>query len=200
MTKQANKIGLLGGSFNPVHLTHVQLALAAWQQLSLQEVQLLPAAQPWQKDPLEASTTDRVAMLRLAIQDYPQLHINTTEIERGGPTYTIDTVRALPKTHEYVWIMGSDQLQNFCTWNGWQEIVELVYLAVAKRPDYELKLPAPLQQHLQHLKRPVYLIDFAEHEVSSTDIRQTLEQHRFPAHKIHPDVYRYIQEHHLYQN
>lgn len=114
------RVGLLGGSFDPIHKAHIALALAAFEQLQLDQVQLLPAAQPWQRDALGASTQDRLAMAELATQSHHGLQVNPVEIERGGPTYTIDTVRSLPAGSRYYWILGSDQLHNFCSWNDWQ--------------------------------------------------------------------------------
>ena len=108
------KIGILGGSFNPIHNAHLRLALAAWQFLDLDQVHLMPAGQPWQKQALQVSAENRLAMLRLATQDTPQLLINTMEIERDGLTYTIDTLKELPPDAKYFWLMGSDQLNNFC--------------------------------------------------------------------------------------
>ena len=130
------KIGLLGGSFNPVHQAHIRLALTAFEQLQLDEVQLIPAGQPWQKKPLSVSNQDRLTMLQLAIRDYPVLQINTIELERTGPSYTIDTVSQLSrqKGEQYYWIMGSDQINNFCTWRQWQEIIDYVQLVALSIP------------------------------------------------------------------
>ncbi len=89
------KIGLLGGSFNPFHNAHLRLALTALSQLALDEVQLIPAGQPWQKT-VSVSAEHRLAMLQLAIQEASQLKINPIEIERTGPSYTIDTVKKPP--------------------------------------------------------------------------------------------------------
>lgn len=194
----SNRIGLLGGSFNPVHVVHINLALAALKQMHLQEVQLLPAAQPWQKGELEATAQDRVNMLKLAIQNHPGLTLNLMEIKRGGPTYTIDTVRTLPKGPDYYWIMGSDQLRNFCTWNYWDEIVELVNLVVAKRPEYDLTLPPELLKKTAELGRQVHFIEFPEQDVSSTQIRDELHNQHSPSGLLSPAVLNYINQHDLY--
>ena len=95
------KIGLLGGSFNPIHKAHIELALSALEQLSLEHVELLPAGQPWQKDTLSVSREHRLSMLKIAAEGHPKILFNTMEIERDGPTYTVDTVKQLDKNIDY---------------------------------------------------------------------------------------------------
>lgn len=199
-TQQSNKprIGLLGGSFNPVHIVHIRLALSARIQAHLQEVQLLPAAQPWQKDAIEVSTEDRINMLKLAINGHPELNLNLVEIERGGPTYTIDTLRELPDDADYFWIMGSDQLNNFCSWDHWQEILDYVQLVVAKRPDYQLQLPDALSQELSKRNSNIIEITFKEQDISSTQVRQQLQNQQSVADLLAPAVLDYINQHQLY--
>lgn len=200
------KIGLLGGSFNPVHQAHIRLALTALKQLHLDEVQLLPAGIPWQKAPLSVSNHDRLAMLQLAIQDHPELSINTLELERAGPSYTIETVRQLPclSGEKYYWIMGSDQINNFCTWRQWQEIINYVQLVVAIRPHHKITPPDELSHVLQQQGKSLLFIDMETMDLSSTQIRQQIRQSiHHPEdmqQQLHPDVLRYIQQHHLYLN
>lgn len=193
------RIGLLGGSFDPVHVTHVHLALAAQKQLALQQVQLLPAAKPWQKQQLGATAEQRLAMLELAVAPYPHLTVNSTEIDRGGITYTYDTVSQLPSHYHYFWILGSDQLQNFHTWQRWQDIVNHVELAVAQRPGSALT-PAPvLNDYLKSQQKSLHIIDFDPNPISATLIRQRLQQHQSVAHLVPPAVAHYIEQHSLYQ-
>jgi len=138
------RIGLLGGSFDPVHCAHVSLALQAQRELALDQVQLIPAGQPWQRPPLAASPQHRIAMLELAIQEHPGLVVNPVEIKRSGPTiysrYAFESDLLVMSTY---WILGADQLQNFCTWHRWQDIVQLTNLAVVARPGSNLEDPRP---------------------------------------------------------
>jgi len=92
------RVGLLGGSFDPVHRAHVQFALTALRELDLLEVQLIPAADPWQRPALAESPARRLHMLQLAVQDVEGLRVNPMEIERGGASHTLTTVEALPRT------------------------------------------------------------------------------------------------------
>jgi len=166
------RIGLLGGSFDPVHRAHLSLARTALLALKLDQVQLIPAGQPWQRPPLGASSQDRLQMLELAIQHEPGLSINPVEINRTGPTYTIETLESLPEGPEYFWILGADQFVNFCTWRRWQEIVSRVQLVVAQRPGSNLIAPPELASWLEaHDKRLIHL-PFEPLDISARAIRQ----------------------------
>jgi len=126
------------------------------------------------------------------------LSVNPIEVQRGGPTYTIDTLRALPQNAAYTWILGADQLQNFCTWRDWQHIVEYVDLAVASRPGVPVSAPPVLQTQLTKLGRTLYHIPFPDMPVSASAIRAGLARGQ-PVTGLAPAVLAYIQTHHLYQ-
>lgn len=192
------RIGLLGGSFDPVHIAHILLAKAALEALELDQVQLIPAGQPWQRPPLGATPEHRLHMLKLATRDLSSIVINPIEINRTGPTYTIDTIEALNPVHDYFWILGSDQLANFCTWRRWNEIAERVELAVAERPGSTENVPEALAKWLNSHQRKLLYIPFQPLDVSATTIRQRLA-HKQSAHNLlQEDVEQYIYEHGLY--
>ncbi|NLJ63066.1 MAG: nicotinate (nicotinamide) nucleotide adenylyltransferase [Alcaligenaceae bacterium] len=193
------RIGLLGGSFDPVHVAHLALAQAAQQQLRLDEVQFIPAAQPWQKSQLGANSTHRVAMLELATQPYPTFKVNTTEIQRGGPTYTYDTVATLPASAHYFWLLGADQLQNFTSWHRWQDILQHVDLAVAQRPGSALTPPEQLSHYLAEHNKNIHYIDFKPSPISATLIRERLHQDQSVAQLVPDSVLHYLTQHQLYQ-
>lgn len=193
------RIGLLGGSFDPVHVAHVALAQTALRALGLAEVQLIPAANPWQRAALRATAGQRLDMLRLAVAGHPGLAVNPVEIERGGATYTIDTLRALPRDAHYVWLLGADQLANFCTWRDWQDIARLVDLAVATRPGTALNAPPALAEHLRILGRELQELPFAPMPVSASQIRQRLAQGESTEGLLAAPVAAYIAAHHLYR-
>jgi len=197
-TSQSAGIGLLGGSFDPVHRAHIALARAAQQALALDQVWLLPAASPWQREPLATSGEHRLRMLELAVAPHAGLCVDSRELDRSGKTYTIDTVSQLAPGAHYVWILGSDQLRNFCTWCRWQDIVRHVDLAVAQRSDAALEPPLALAQHLQSLGRGLAVIPFTPMDVSASTIRRHLA-HGLPVHAwLDPAVMDYIAHHHLY--
>ncbi|MFE0843271.1 nicotinate (nicotinamide) nucleotide adenylyltransferase [Achromobacter insolitus] len=193
------RIGLLGGSFDPVHLAHIALAQNALQSLGLAEVQLIPAANPWQRAALHATAEQRRDMLQLAIAGHAGLVVNPIEIERGGATYTIDTLRALPQDARYVWLLGTDQLANFCTWRNWQDIASLVDLAVATRPGTKLSAPPALAAHLLSQGRKLQELPFTPMPVSASEIRRRLAQGESTDGMLAAPVAAYIAAHHLYR-
>ena len=193
------RIGLLGGSFDPVHVAHIALAQTALQALGLDEVQLIPAANPWQRAALHATAEQRRDMLQLAIAGHAGLALNPIEIERGGATYTIDTLRALPQDARYVWLLGADQLANFCTWRDWRQITSLVDLAVATRPGTPLSAPPELAEHLRALGRELQELPFAPMPVSASEIRQRLARGESAEGLLAAPVAAYIAAHHLYR-
>lgn len=194
----ALEIGLLGGSFDPVHRAHIALALAALDTLSLDHVELLPAARPWQRSRLSAGPEHRLRMLEIACRGQARLHVNPLELQRAGPTYTIDTLMALPQGPRYTWIMGADQLANFCTWHGWRDIIRRVRLAVAQRPGTPLMTPPALAEALP--PGELRLIPFAAQDISSTMIRQSLAAGKPANDMLDPGVLDYIRAHQLYRH
>ncbi|MBV7486988.1 nicotinate (nicotinamide) nucleotide adenylyltransferase [Bordetella sp. BOR01] len=194
-----NRIGLLGGSFDPVHLAHLALARAALDELHLAQVQFIPAANPWQRAPLRAAPRHRLRMIELAIDGQSRLAANPIELERGGATYTIDTLRALPANANYVWLLGTDQLANFCSWHQWQAIVERVDLAVATRPGTPLAPPAELAAWLATHGRVLAELPFTPMAVSASDIRDRLAQGKATTGLLPPQVASYIADHGLYR-
>jgi nicotinate-nucleotide adenylyltransferase len=198
-------VGLLGGSFDPIHTAHITLAQAALANLHAQSVQLIPAAAPWQRSQLATSPEHRAAMVALAIEGHKGLALNRIEIERGGPSYTVDTLRALTAGQtsqppvRYVWILGADQLANFCTWKDWQQIIELADLAVAARPGSQPEAPQPLAQALHKHDRSLHRLSMPEMPVSASEIRERLAHGASVDGLVPPAVLRYIAQHRLYQ-
>jgi nicotinate-nucleotide adenylyltransferase len=193
------KIGLLGGSFNPVHLAHLAMARTALRALNLDEVQLIPAGNPWQKQPLRISGAQRLEMLTLAIADEPGIVINDIEINREGATYTIDTLRNLPRDAKYYWLLGTDQLNNFCTWQNWQEITDYVTLTVAWRTGYPLHIPPELDTLLRRDGKGLITLPFKAMDVSSTEIRSRIQQGQDASAFVPAPVLDYINTHGLYR-
>lgn len=194
------RIGLLGGSFDPVHSAHLVLAQTALAKLSLDEVQLIPAGQPWQRPPLGASPAHRLAMIKLAVGSTTGLSVNPIEINRTGPTYTIETLALLPQEHEYFWILGADQLENFCTWRDWSIIASKVQLVVAQRPGSNVAAPAALATWLTQNNRHLVHLPFDPLDVSANEIRQRIARGDSTCDLIPEAVGQYITEHSLYRH
>lgn len=193
------RIGLLGGSFDPVHSAHLALAQTALVTLPLDEVQLMPAGQPWQRPPLGASPAHRLAMIQLAVGRTKGLRVNPIEIDRTGPTYTVETLALLPQEHEYFWILGADQLENFCTWREWSTIASKVQLVVAQRPGSTVAAPAALDAWLTQNNRHLVHLPFDPLDVSANEIRQRIARGDSTYDLIPEAVGQYITEHGLYR-
>jgi nicotinate-nucleotide adenylyltransferase len=192
----AKRIGLLGGTFDPVHRAHVALAHAALAALRLDEVRWVPAGQPWQKERQVTPAVHREAMVRLAIVGEPRFVLERMEIERAGPSYTLDTVRALAAAQpgaEWVLIIGQDQYAGLHTWRDWQQLLGLVTLAVANRPGPQRPVAAEVQA-FAHRVVPLPMLD-----ISSTDIRARVSQGGDIAPLVPAEVARYIESHGLYR-
>ena len=164
-------IGLLGGSFDPVHLAHLALARCALDALRLDGIRWVPAGDPWQKRArMQSPAADREAMLRLAIAGEPRYAVERCELERAGPSYTIDTVAELrarePRTGWFL-IVGQDQWARFDTWHRWRDVLRDVTIAVAGRAGEAPCAPAAVMAENPR----VVEVPLPAMAVSSTDIR-----------------------------
>ena len=152
-----------------------------------------------QREPLAASAEHRLALLRLAVAGRPHLRINPAEIRRGGKTYTIDTLEALPDGIDYYWIFGADQLGNFCTWHRWKDIVERVRLVVVERPGTPLEIPPALRHRLHALGRELIELPFEPMPVSASAIRDRIACGLPISGMVEVAVEHYIKQNNLYQ-
>jgi nicotinate-nucleotide adenylyltransferase len=212
-------IGLLGGSFDPIHVGHLALARAALERLRLAELRFIPAGQPWQKGAITEGA-HRARMIALAIAGEPRFVLDMREIERPGPTYTIDTLRelraALGADTPLVLVMGADQMERLDTWRDWAHLLDFAHIAVARRNDAVLTLSWPLQEFYNaHWARPEWLADrpagrivdleMAPVDASATEVRTLLRAPPSPARDarlaqiVPAAVLDYIRAHDLYR-
>jgi nicotinate-nucleotide adenylyltransferase len=226
---QFTTIGLLGGSFDPIHVGHIALARAASNALKLDEVQLLPAGQPWQKTQLKTPAEHRLAMAEIAALAFPNfpdsathLSVNTIEIGSDKPTYTVETLETLytsavaepsVKPKRYVLIIGSDQLRNFATWHRYQDILKFAHIAVTQRESVSMQgLPPDVEALVSTFGRDALSDSLAGSlvyfrmppvAVSSTALRMALKanspQTALVSHLLPAGVFKYISEHKLYK-
>jgi nicotinate-nucleotide adenylyltransferase len=206
-------IGILGGTFDPIHFGHLRMALELYQALDLKEVRLIPTFQPVHRKVPVATPAQRLAMVKKAIEHEPALIVDACEIMREGPSYTIDTLKALhkklPQTPLCL-IMGIDALLNFPSWHKWEDILKLAHLVVAHRPQYQLletgTVASLLKQRLTdnpanlHKSQggSIFLHPVTPLEISSTDIRKQIAGGRNPRYLLPNSVYNYIKQHGTY--
>lgn len=187
------RIGLLGGTFNPIHLGHLVLAEAAREHLRLDEVWFLPVAEPPLKDePALAPARHRLRMVQLAAEGHPVFRACDLEIRRGGKSYTVETLRALTARygarHQYWFLVGSDACRHLRAWREWRTLLRLCRLVIAVRPGFRLtQVPAGAQT-----------LDIPLLDISSTDIRRRVALGRSIRFLVPERVRAYITRHRLY--
>lgn len=194
-------VGLLGGSFDPVHRAHVALARVALAQLSLRELRWVVAGDPWQKrERIVTASGHRLAMVRQAVADAaePRFAVETCELHRTGPSFTIDTVMALRAQHPcvpcWVLVLGQDQYARLHTWHRWQELLPLVVLAVAARGGQEVRASAEVEGMAHRRIR----LDLPAMEISSTLVRACVARGEDITPMVGGGVAGYIAQHRLY--
>ena len=189
------RIGLFGGSFDPVHNAHLALATTALEQLKLDEVRWIPVGQPWQKTRRLADAADREAMVRLAIAGEPRFVLDRSELRRRGASFTLDTVRefvlAEPGAKAFL-ILGQDQYASLHTWRDWRELLALVTLAIANRPGAVLAVNTQIAR-VEHQAVLLPMMD-----VSSTEVRRRVAAGESIASLVPDAVARYIEQRRLY--
>ena len=195
------KRGVLGGTFDPVHRAHLELAEFAQEQLALGRVVWIPAGDPWRKKGRTiAPANNRLAMLRLAVQNQPSWSVSTIELEREGPTYSVDTLEELRESHiddDVTLLLGQDALEDLPNWHEPERLIQLTTLAVAVRGDRRQTAPE-LEALLPGLSKRVTWLDMPQLPFSATQVR-TLASKGTPLEGFVPAaVEAYIREHHLY--
>ena len=185
------RIGIYGGTFNPVHNAHLLAADQVGKTLLLNKVLFMPDMIPPHVDHKEAiDAEDRVNMLQLAIEDNPLFGIEMAEIERGGISYTYDTMKYLKEKHpdtDYYFIIGGDMVDYLPKWHEIDKLVKLVNFVGVRRPG--------AQNDSQY---PVIWVDVPGVDFSSTDIRDRIKQGRSIRYMVPDKVAEYIKEHQLY--
>lgn len=211
-------IGLLGGTFDPVHNGHLAVARAALKALHLRCIEFLPAGAPWQKG-FVTPAHHRLAMLKLALEGEPDCRVNEMELLRTGPTYTVDTLRLLRERlgpgYPLVLILGGDQWRNLHTWRNWRTLADYANIAVCARANESIEAAPAVNEWAKSKRcRPdaltertsggIAFFDMRPHLASATKIRNVLG--RYPLYEAMKQlddwlvlpVSRYIVQHHLY--
>jgi len=197
------KIGLLGATFDPVHLGHLAIADEAKRSLDLAEVLFIPAGLPQFKSSVTITPAKhRIEMVRLAITDKPEYKITEIEIERPGTTYTVDTLSELRRKYgdndEIYFILGWDSLEKFPEWKEPSRIIDMCFLAAVPRPGWPQPDVKVLEKAIPGITRRLIFLEGPQVDISSTAIRELVKEDRDTETLVPAAVAKYIQKHKLY--
>ena len=196
-------IGVFGGTFDPIHNGHLIVAEETRARLNLAEVLFVPAGQPWLRmnSPISA-VEHRLQMVRLAIGDKPCFTLSTVEVERAGPSYTVDTIAELKGQlqvkGELFFILGWDSLAELPKWREPSRLIKMCYLVAVPRPGYSPPDLKFMEATVPGLAQRVILLDTPEVDISASGIRKRAAQGLSISHLVPEPVERYIREHGLY--
>jgi len=189
------RLGVMGGTFDPIHVGHLVTAEEALHQFALDEVVFVPTGRPWMKEhEVVASAEDRYRMTEIGIAPEPRFRVSRIEVDRGGPTYTVDTLRALHEAEldvELSFITGADAMLEIMDWKDAATLFDLAHFIAATRPGYDV---APLAAHPD-----VSVMQIPALAISSTDIRTRVREDRPIRFLVPEDVGTYIRAEGLYR-
>ena len=210
----AKPIGILGGTFDPVHNGHLRMAIECLERLALAEVRMVPSYAPPHRQPPRTAPEHRLAMLKVATAAMDNLKVDDRELQRKSISYTIDTVSALraqDKNTPLCLLMGADAFNTLHTWHHWQSLLDYVHLVIAERPGVapmpeHAVLRTLLEQHAVadaatlHTTRngKIFRLQIPWLDISSTRIRDMLRMQHQPEYLLPDGVIDYIHTHHLY--
>jgi len=189
------RVGVMGGTFDPIHNGHLVAASEVQQSFELDEVIFVPTGEPWMKQDVSPAE-HRYLMTVIATASNPRFTTSRVDIDRGGITYTIDTLRDLRKQHpdaDLFFITGADAVAQIVEWKDVEELWELAHFVAVSRPGHALSIRGLPEQGVSSLEVPALAI-------SSTDCRRRVDR-GFPVWYLVPDgVVQYISKHHLYRS
>jgi nicotinate-nucleotide adenylyltransferase len=200
---QTRRIGVLGGTFDPVHNGHLHIANALRAALDLERVVWVPAGRPPHKaGQIVSSDRDRLAMLDLALAGSATDEISTIDIDRSGPSYTADTLEILAERFtpaRLFFLMGEDSLRDLPTWHDPARLLRVAELAVAARPGVDADLGS-VARHVPAVQGRVHLVPTEEIAISSSEIRRRVREQQSLQGLVPAPVEAYIREHGLYRH
>ncbi|NOU23860.1 MAG: nicotinate-nucleotide adenylyltransferase [Methyloglobulus sp.] len=204
-------IGIFGGTFDPVHYGHLRSALEVKEIFGLDEVRLVPSAQPPHRNPPQASIGMRLDMLKLAVKKQHGFAIDTREIARAGASYMVLTLESLRQEfpgQALLLFIGSDAFNQLTGWYQWQRLFDFAHIIVLTRPGYRVgqlddffaaRQVVDKQDLSQQLAGKLYFQAITQLDISATAVRNIIAGQRNPAFLLPDAVIAYIKEHKLYQ-
>ncbi len=196
-------IGILGGTFDPVHIGHLRMADAVYKCMNLEQVMFIPAYVAPHKVGMDiAPADDRYAMTKLAIEPYSYFTVSDLELRRSGVSYTVDTLRELHRQYpekQLYFIIGADSVEQLHTWNSIEEMLQLATFIGAGRPGYEGIMDNVVKNLGEEARQHIMLLNTPEYDVSSTDIRERIREGASLMNLVPKVVEDYIYAHGLYK-
>ena len=217
----AAPIGILGGTFDPIHYGHLRLAQEVADKLRLAEVRFLPSGTPPHRSSPGAPAADRLAMVQLAVTGNSLLTVDPRETLRAGPGYTVDTLMAIRAetgpAQSLVLMLGADAFLELATWSRWHQLFELAHVAVAYRPGFPVdtwqsRMPQPLaaEYNKRLMRQPlgihtapaggIVVVPIAALDISATMIRDSMRAGANPRYLLPEQIIKYIQDNDLYND
>tara|TARA_R110002050_G_scaffold57423_5_gene129264 strand:+ start:187656 stop:188297 length:642 start_codon:yes stop_codon:yes gene_type:complete len=209
----AEAIGILGGTFDPIHFGHLRSALEVSEQLDLGHVRLIPSARPPHREAPHATPQQRLMMLHLAMKNADGFIVDDRELHREGVSYTVDTLVSLREEfpdNPLFLLLGTDAFLNIQAWHKWQTLLELAHIVVIRRPDETMAMPTELdawyQQHLampediQRVAGKIWPVMVTQLAISATAIRTTILERKSPRFLLPDPVIQLIEQLGLYRS
>jgi nicotinate-nucleotide adenylyltransferase len=220
--KQRKRIAIYGGTFDPVHQGHIEIARRVTRLFEIDEFLLVPArVAPHKVDRAVSSAFHRYAMLALATNDEPRISVSTVELDSAGPQYTVDTLARFRSSYEgpidLAFVLGADSWSELTTWREWQRLITLANLIVVTRPGFEIRtdhVDSETASRITDLRgaehreispsgneHKIYITDAVQLAVSATEIRQAAanDEQKLDS-LVPPEVATYIRKYRLYRN
>ena len=214
MSEQLGPLGILGGAFDPVHFGHLRCAVEVCEQLGLAEVLLVPSGNPPHREPHRASAQERTEMLRAAITNMSGFRLDTRELQRSGPSWTVVTLEELRSEYpqrSLCLIVGGDAFLGLPNWHRWEEILELAHVVVAARPGIELPATGTIAGLLDARRSDdvglvnrepagaIFVNEITQLDIASSTIRKLLAAGRNPRYLLPDSVLQMITTSGCYQ-
>lgn len=195
--------GILGGTFDPIHWGHLQMAKSVYERMHLEQIMFVPAYVAPHKVGLDiAPAKDRFIMTELAVEAYKNFTVSDIELCRSGVSYTIDTLKELHRLYpdkKLYFIIGADSVVQLHTWNNIEEMMDLTTFVAAGRPGYDDVMEEVVKHLGEKARKHILFLDTPEYDISSTEIRTRIQQNLSLDGMVPKVVEQYIFEHNLYK-
>ena len=201
-------IGILGGTFDPIHNGHVHIAKQLVSRLNLEQLQFMPCALPVHRQLPQASAQHRCAMINLVVDSQQAFGLNRLEVDRSGPSYSVDSLHQMHRQNDSVLalVVGADAFNDFDSWKSPGEILQLANLIVCHRPGYKVDQEIFSQYRVASMEAfsespagAILVLEVEALDCSSSAVRTALDAGKIPRYSLPPAVAGYIEEHNLYR-